>query len=99
MADGRGPGGVDFITHASRIPLQLTLADGSAYPHPGRIFFADRQVNTHTGTIQIVGEFPNPRNLLRPGPYPRIQPPTGNITRTLLLPQAAVHQQQGTYQL
>src|SRR5579863_5014351 len=69
MADGGGPGSVDFLTHASRIPLQLTLADGSTYPHPGRIVFADRQVNTQTGTIQNVGEFPNSRNLLRPGLY------------------------------
>jgi RND family efflux transporter MFP subunit len=99
MADGGGPGSVDFLTHASRIPLQLTLADGSAYPHPGRIIFADRQVNTQTGTIQIVGEFPNSRNLLRPGQYARIQSPTGNITGALLVPQAAVNQQQGTYQV
>jgi len=99
MADGGGPGSVDFITHASRIPLQLTLADGSAYPHPGRIIFADRQVNTQTGTIQIVGEFPNSKNLLRPGQYARIQAPTGNIERALLVPQAAVNQQQGTYQV
>src|SRR5579863_8288331 len=99
MADGGAPGSVDFLTHASRIPLQLTLADGSAYPHPGRIIFADRQVNTQTGTIQIVGEFPNSRNLLRPGQYARIQTPTGNITGALLVPQAAVNQQQGTYQV
>ena len=99
MADGGGPGSVDFLTHASRIPLQLTLADGSAYPRPGRIIFADRQVNTQTGTIQIVGEFPNSRNLLRPGQYARIQTPTGNITGALLVPQAAVNQQQGTYQV
>jgi RND family efflux transporter MFP subunit len=99
MADGGGPGSVDFLTHASRIPLQLTLADGSAYPHPGRIIFADRQVNAQTGTIQIVGEFPNSRNLLRPGQYARIQTPTGNITGALLVPQAAVNQQQGTYQV
>jgi len=99
MADGGGPGSVDFLTHASRIPLQLTLADGSAYPHPGRIIFADRQVNTQTGTIQIVGEFPNSKNLLRPGQYARIQTPTGNITGALLVPQAAVNQQQGTYQV
>src|SRR5246127_970693 len=99
MADGGSPGSVDFISHASRIPLQLTLADGNAYPHPGRIIFADRQVNTQTGTIQIVGEFPNPRNLLRPGQYARIQTPTGNITGALLVPQAAVNQQQGTYQV
>jgi RND family efflux transporter MFP subunit len=99
MADGGGPGSVDLLTHASRIPLQLTLADGSVYPHPGRIIFADRQVNTQTGTIQIVGEFPNYRNLLRPGQYARIQTPTGNITGALLVPQAAVNQQQGTYQV
>jgi RND family efflux transporter MFP subunit len=99
MADGGGPGSVDFITHASRIPLQLTLADGSLYPHPGRIIFADRQVNTQTGTIQIVGEFPNSRNLLRPGQYARVQAPTGNIGGALLVPQAAVSQQQGTYQV
>jgi membrane fusion protein (multidrug efflux system) len=99
MADGGGPGSVDFMTHASRIPLQLTLADGSTYSHPGKIIFADRQVNTQTGTIQIVGEFPNSRNLLRPGQYARIQAPTGNITEALLVPQAAVNQQQGTYQV
>src|SRR5947208_12266403 len=75
MADGGGPGSVDFLTHASQIPLQLTLADGSAYPHPGRIIFADRQVNTQTGTIQIVGEFPNSKNLLTPGQYARIRTP------------------------
>jgi len=99
MADGGGPGSVDFIAHASRIPLQLTLADGSTYPHLGRIIFADRQVNTQTGTIQIVGEFPNSKNLLRPGQYARIRTPTGNITGALLVPQAAVNQQQGTYQV
>ena len=99
MADGGGPGSVDFITHASRIPLQLTLADGNAYPHPGKIIFADRQVNTQTGTIQIVGEFPNSRNLLRPGQYARVEAPTGKIAGALLVPQAAVNQQQGTYQL
>jgi membrane fusion protein (multidrug efflux system) len=99
MADGGGPGSVDFTAHASRIPLQMTLADGSAYPHPGRIIFADRQVNMQTGTIQIVGEFPNARSLLRPGQYARIQSPTGFITGALLVPQAAVNQQQGTYQV
>jgi RND family efflux transporter MFP subunit len=99
MADGGHPGNVDWLTHASRIPLQLALADGTTYPHPGKIIFADRQVNTQTGTIQIVGEFPNTKNLLRPGQYALIQAPTGNIEGALLVPQAAVNQQQGTYQV
>jgi membrane fusion protein (multidrug efflux system) len=56
-------------------------------------------VNEQTGTIQIVGEFPNPRNVLRPGQYARVQAPTGNIRGALLVPQAAVTQLQGTYQV
>jgi RND family efflux transporter MFP subunit len=99
MADGGSPGGVDWLTHASRIPLKLTLADGSTYPHPGKIIFADRQVNVQTGTIEIVGEFPNSRNLLRPGQYARVEAPTGNITGALLVPQSAVSQLQGTDQV
>jgi membrane fusion protein (multidrug efflux system) len=79
--------------------LQLTLADGNTYSHPGKIIFADRQVNAQTGTIQIVGEFPNSRNLLRPGQYARVQAPTRNIVGAVLVPQAAVIQSQGTYQV
>jgi RND family efflux transporter MFP subunit len=99
MVDGGSPGSVDWLTRASRIPLQLTLADGNTRSHPGKIIFADRQVNAQTGTIQIVGEFPNSRNLLRPGQYARVQAPTGNIVGAVLVPQAAVIQSQGTYQV
>jgi membrane fusion protein (multidrug efflux system) len=99
LADGGAPGSADFLTHASRIPLKLTLADGTTYQHPGKIIFADRQVSAQTGTIQIVGEFSNPRNLLRPGQYARVEAPTGNITGALLVPQAAVAQLQGTNQV
>src|SRR5580700_6355983 len=99
LAEGTAPGSVDWLTHASRIPLQLTLADGSTYSNRGKIIFANRQVNTDTGTIQMVGEFSNPKNLLRPGQYARIQAPTGSIRGALLVPQAAVNQQQGTYQV
>ena len=99
MADRGAPDTVDWLTHASRILLQLILADGTTYLYPGRIVFADRQVNTQTGTIQIVGEFPNPKNLLRPGQYARIRALTGYLPGALLAPQAAVNQQQGTYQV
>ena len=78
------------MTHASRIRLKLTLADGTTYPYAGEIIFADRQVNEQNGTIQIVGQFPNSKNLLRPGQYARVEAPTGNISHALLVPQAAV---------
>jgi RND family efflux transporter MFP subunit len=99
LADGGAPGTVDWLTHASRIPLQLTLADGTTYLYPGRIVFADRQVNMQTGTIEVVGEFPNRKNLLRPGQYARVRALTGYLPKASLVPQAAVSQQQGTYQV
>jgi len=99
LADGTAPGTVDWLTHASRLPLQLILSDGSTYAYPGKIVFADRQVNSQTGTIQIVGEFPNSKNLLRPGQYARVRTLTGYLPRALLVPQSAVNQVQGSYQV
>ena len=99
MMDGAAPGRVDWLTHASRIPLQLILADGTTYSYPGKIVFADRQVNPQTGTIQIIGEFPNPKNLLRPGQYAQIRALTEILRGALLVPQQAVNQVQGSYQV
>ena len=47
---------------------ELILADGTVYPHKGKILLTDRQVDTNTGTIRLVAAFPNPGNILRPGP-------------------------------
>ena len=99
MSDGGAPGTVDWLAHASRLPLQLILADGNTYAYPGKIVFADRQVNSQTGTIQIVGEFPNSKNLLRPGQYARVRALTGYLPKALLVPQSAVNQVQGSYQV
>jgi RND family efflux transporter MFP subunit len=99
MADGSASGRVDWLTHAAQIPLELTLADGSRYSDRGKIIFADRQVDTNTGTIQIVGEFPNPKNLLRPGQYAQIRALSEVLKGALLVPQAAVNQLQGSYQV
>ena len=99
VADGTAAGTADWLTHASRLPLQLILSDGSTYSYHGKIIFADRQVNVQTGTIQIVGEFPNPKNLLRPGQYARVRTLTGYLPRALLVPQSAVNQVQGSHEI
>jgi membrane fusion protein (multidrug efflux system) len=51
------------------LALELLLSDGSVYPRQGRFFYADRQTNLGTGTLQMVGLFPNPELVLRPGQY------------------------------
>jgi RND family efflux transporter MFP subunit len=82
-----------------RIPLQLVLADGSVYEQTGRISFADREVNPATGAIRIAGLFPNPSNLLRPGGYGRVRASVRSREHALLVPQRAVIELQGSYQV
>ena len=82
-----------------RIPLQLLLSDGAVYEQTGRISFADREVNPATGTIRIAGLFPNPTNLLRPGGYGRIRASVRSREGALLVPQRAVTELQGSYQV
>jgi membrane fusion protein (multidrug efflux system) len=81
------------------MPLQLVLADGSTYPHAGRVSFTDRQIDQQTGTIRVVGVFPNPGNLLRPGQFGRIRALTGTQTAAVLVPQRCVTELQGTYEV
>jgi len=79
--------------------LELILTDGSPYPQKGKILLADRQVDSSTGTIRIVAAFPNPGNVLRPGQYGRVRVETDMKKGALLLPQSAVAQTQGSYQV
>ena len=77
--------------------LTLILSDGTVYAHPGKFFFADRQVNPNTGAIQLTGLFPNPGNRLRPGQYVRVRAAIGMRSGALLVPQRAVNEMQGNY--
>ncbi len=92
------------FTHASgievsKLPLDLILSDGSTYGKKGRFFFADREVNQATGSIQLTALFPNPGNILRPGQYAKVRAVTGVKTGALLIPQRAVTELQGNYQV
>src|ERR1700728_3588518 len=81
------------------LQLELILADGSTYPRPGTFYFADRQVNESTGAIRIAGLFPNPGNILRPGGYAKVRAATQIQQGALLVPQRAVSELQGGYQV
>jgi RND family efflux transporter MFP subunit len=99
MAGKIGAGTMNLLSSSSSIPLQLILSDGSTYPHSGRILFADRQVDPQTGTIRIAGAFANPGNILRPGQYGKIRAATQMRKGALLVPQRAVTELQGSYQV
>jgi len=90
---------VDSGNSGEDIPLQLVFYDGSVYSENGKFLFADREVNPTTGTLQIVGLFPNNNLKLRPGQYVRVRAQTQTKTNVVLVPQRAVTELQGTYQV
>jgi membrane fusion protein (multidrug efflux system) len=83
----------------SKLPLDLILSDGSVYGKKGKFFFADREVNQATGSIQLTALFPNPANILRPGQYAKVRAVLGVKQGALLVPQRAVTELQGSYQV
>ena len=88
------------VDDASRAPesrpaVELILADGSIFPHPGRVTFVDRAVDLKTGTIGIRARFANPARVLRPGQFARVRGIIEERANTVLVPQRAVHDQQG----
>jgi RND family efflux transporter MFP subunit len=84
-------------TAMNHLELELVLSDGTIHPQKGRFSFADRQVNSSTGSIQLTGLFPNPGNTLRPGQYGKVRASIGMRTGALLVPQRAVNEMQGDY--
>jgi membrane fusion protein, multidrug efflux system len=92
-------GKADLLGSGNAVPLQLTLGNGAVYPAKGQIVFVDRQINTQTGTIRIAGSFANPQNLLRPGQFGRIKAETEVRHDAVLVPQRAINELQGSYQV
>jgi membrane fusion protein, multidrug efflux system len=92
-------GAADLLHSSSRVPIELTLSNGSVYPSKGYIVFVDRQVNPSTGTIRVAAAFPNPQNLLRPGQYGRVRAQTEMQRGAMVVPQRAVTELQGSYQV
>jgi membrane fusion protein (multidrug efflux system) len=79
--------------------LELILGGEKVYPHKGQFYLVDRQVDVKTGTIRVAAIFPNPNNLLRPGQFARVRAVTKTKEKALLIPQRAVTEMQGSYQV
>ena len=75
--------------------MELILADGSVFPHKGKVVIVDRAVDPKTGTLTFVAEFPNPDGLLRPGQFGRVRAVAEMATNAILVPKRAVQEIQG----
>lgn len=79
--------------------IRLVLSNGNLYEHTGRLSFADRQIDPTTGAITIEANYPNPDAKLRPGQYVRVRVVTSARKNALLIPQRAVIEMQGIFQV
>lgn len=87
------------LREAKKLRIELILGDGSVYPHTGKFYAIARHVDVRTGTFRVGALFPNPTGLLRPGQFVRVRVLIGTAKGALLVPQRAVIELQGSYQL
>jgi membrane fusion protein, multidrug efflux system len=93
------PSEADGLEQARKLDIELVLGDGSSYPFKGKFTAFDRQIDARTGTLRVAAIFPNPRYLLRPGQFVRVRVRSGTRKGALLIPQRAVTELQGSYQV
>ncbi|MHC2465673.1 efflux RND transporter periplasmic adaptor subunit [Bradyrhizobium embrapense] len=87
-------GDLDRI-ESDAMKVRLVLDDGSIYPLPGKLLFSDAKVDAHTGQVTLRGEFPNPKRVLLPGMYVRVQIEQGIDTDAIAVPQQAIQRNGG----
>jgi membrane fusion protein (multidrug efflux system) len=89
----------DRIERLKQLEIELILADGTVYPLKGTNTAADRQIGPTTGALRVETLFPNPGYALRPGQFARVRVKFDLRHDALLVPQRAVSELQGSYQV
>jgi membrane fusion protein, multidrug efflux system len=96
-------GKIKPISEGGKIPVEIGLAnEDDDYPHQGLMDFVNNQVTSSTGTIELRAVLVNPpvgkarERLFRPGMFVRVRLPMGEPSQALLVPQAALGNDQGS---
>jgi membrane fusion protein (multidrug efflux system) len=89
----------DRQARLKQLEIQLILADGTVYLPAGQIYAPDRAIGPTTGALRLEALFPNPDNSLRPGQFVRVRVKFDTRHGALLVPQRAVSELQGAYQV
>jgi membrane fusion protein, multidrug efflux system len=105
---GEGPF-TDFISrhpdpderqrYISSLDFELILGDGKVYPHKGKFYALDRNLDPKTGAIRYEVTFPNTGNNLRPGQFGKVRFVADMKKGAMVVPQEAVNEVQGNYQV
>lgn len=80
-------GQLEQVGGSGAAKVSLTLPDGSAYAHAGRLEFSEVSVDQGTGSVTLRAVFPNPQHELLPGMFVQARLQTGSKSAAILAPQ------------
>jgi len=83
----------------SETVVQLLLPNGEIFEHQGRLVFADSSVNPDTDNISMKGLFPNPKGLLLPGAYLRVNLIQAVNPKVFLIPRDSLVREENSSHL
>jgi membrane fusion protein (multidrug efflux system) len=72
--------------------VEIILSDGKAYPHKGKVSFADPSFSQETGSFLVRAVLPNPTKELRPGMFVTANVRGGTRENAVVVPQLSVQQ-------
>lgn len=84
------PKSSEKILEERGIAVKVYLDGGTPYEHDGKLLFAAVSVDAATGEASLRASLPNPKHLLMPGLYVRVEVPQLKIDNAVLVPQQAV---------
>jgi membrane fusion protein (multidrug efflux system) len=95
----RHPDPTERAAYIRSLEFDLILGNGTLYPHKGKFYALDRNLDTKTGSIRYYVTFPNPGNILRPGQFGKVRFVADMKKGAMVVPQEAVTELQGNYQV
>ena len=95
----RHPDPVERANYIRGLQFDLILSNGSVYPHKGKFYALDRNLDPKTGSIRYEVTFPNPGGILRPGQFGKVRFVADMKKGAMVIPQEAVIELQGNYQV
>ena len=95
----RHPDADERQRYIKSLDFDLILGNGNVYPHKGKFYALDRNLDVKTGSIRYEVTFPNPGNILRPGQFGKVRFVADIKKGAMVVPQEAVNELQGSFQV
>lgn len=82
--------GSDLQEGGGALEVSVTIADRTEKPFKGKLDFAENRVDQETGTMRVRARFDNPKFVLQPGLFGRVEVNASNTYKGILVPDEAI---------